>query len=45
MIQALPGVYERDILPKFRRRLLTEITPDDIRALCAKVNHAASTSS
>lgn len=31
------SVYERDILPAFRNRLLTEITPDDLRALCAKV--------
>ncbi|SKA31465.1 tyrosine-type recombinase/integrase [Consotaella salsifontis] len=30
-------IYERDILPKFRKRLLTEIEPDDLRALCAKV--------
>ncbi|MDZ5699864.1 tyrosine-type recombinase/integrase [Chelativorans sp. M5D2P16] len=31
------AIYERDILPKFRKRLLTEIEPDDLRALCAKV--------
>lgn len=30
-------VYERDIVPKFRNRLLTEITPDDLRVLCGKV--------
>lgn len=30
-------IYERDILPKFRKRLLAEITSDDLRALCAKV--------
>ena len=30
-------IYERDILPKFRKRLLGEITPDDLRALCVKV--------
>jgi hypothetical protein len=30
-------IYERDILPKFRNRLLTEIEPNDLRALCAKV--------
>ncbi|MBB5519726.1 tyrosine-type recombinase/integrase [Amphiplicatus metriothermophilus] len=30
-------IYERDILPKFRKRLLTEIEPDDLRALCGKV--------
>lgn len=31
------SIYERDILAKFRNRLLTEITPDDLRALCANV--------
>lgn len=31
------SIYERDILAKFRTRLLTEITPDDLRALCANV--------
>lgn len=31
------AVYERDILPTFRNRLLTEISPDDLRAMCAKV--------
>ncbi|TWB30482.1 tyrosine-type recombinase/integrase [Nitrospirillum bahiense] len=30
-------IYERDILPTFRNRLLTEIEPDDVRAMCAKV--------
>jgi integrase len=30
-------IYERDILPTFRNRLLTEISPDDLRAMCAKV--------
>lgn len=30
-------IYERDILPKFRKRLLAEIEPDDLRALCGKV--------
>lgn len=30
-------IYERDMLPVLRNRLLTEITPDDLRALCAKV--------
>lgn len=30
-------IYERDLLPAFRNRLLTEITPDDLRAVCAKV--------
>ena len=31
------AIYERDILPKYRNRLLTEITAEDLRALCAKV--------
>ena len=31
------SIYERDILPTFRNRLLTEISPDDLRAMCAKV--------
>ena len=31
------AIYERDILPTFRNRLLTEITPDDLRAMCGKV--------
>lgn len=31
------SVFERDILPTFRNRLLTEITPDDIRTMCGKV--------
>jgi len=31
------AVFERDILPTFRNRLLTEIVPDDLRKLCAKV--------
>ena len=31
------SVYERDILPTFRNRLLSKITPDDLRAVCAKV--------
>jgi integrase len=31
------SIYERDILPTFRNRLLPEITPDDLRAICAKV--------
>ena len=30
-------IYERDILPTFRNRLLTEISPDDLRTMCAKV--------
>lgn len=28
------SIFERELLPKWRNRLLTEITPDDLRALC-----------
>lgn len=31
------SIIDRDILPLFENRLLTEITPDDLRALCSKV--------
>ncbi|WMT88302.1 tyrosine-type recombinase/integrase [Pelagibacterium sp. 26DY04] len=31
------SIYERDILPTFRNRLLPEITPDDLRAMCVRV--------
>lgn len=31
------SIYERDILPTVRNRLLTEITPDDLRLMCGKV--------
>jgi len=31
------SIYERDVLPAFRNRLLTEIRLEDLRALCAKV--------
>jgi hypothetical protein len=31
------SIYDRDILPAWKSRLLTEITPDDLRALCKKV--------
>ena len=31
------AVFERDILPTFRNRLLTEISPNDLRAMCSKV--------
>ena len=31
------AIFERDMLPPLRNRLLHEITPDDLRALCAKV--------
>jgi integrase len=30
-------VYDRDIAPAWKKRLLTEITPEDLRGLCAKV--------
>jgi integrase len=31
------AIFDRDIVPVWRNRLLTEITPDDLRALCVKV--------
>lgn len=31
------SIYERDISPTFRNRLLTEIAPDDLRMMCGKV--------
>jgi len=31
------AIFDRDILPVWQNRLLTEITPDDLRALCLKV--------
>ena len=31
------AVFERDVLPTFRNRLLIEIVPDDLRRMCAKV--------
>jgi hypothetical protein len=30
-------IYDRDIAPTWKNRLMTEITPDDLRALCSKV--------
>jgi integrase len=30
-------VYDRDIAPAWQKRLLTEITPEDLRGLCRKV--------
>lgn len=30
-------IFERELLPVWRNRLLTEITGDDLRALCAKI--------
>src|SRR6201999_4547082 len=29
--------FDRDIAPSWKSRLLTEITPDDLRALCLQV--------
>jgi integrase len=31
------AIFDRDIYPAWKNRRLTEITPDDLRALCAKV--------
>lgn len=31
------AIFERELRPVWRNRLLTEITPDDLRALCAKI--------
>ena len=31
------SIFERDLLPAWRNRLLTEIEPDDLRAHCAKI--------
>lgn len=31
------SIIDRDLLPAFQNRLLTEISPDDLRALCNKV--------
>jgi integrase len=31
------AIFDRDILPVWKNRLLTEITPDDLRTLCLKV--------
>jgi integrase len=30
-------IFDRDIVPVWKNRLLTEVTPDDLRALCLKV--------
>lgn len=30
-------IYDRDIAAGWKSRLMTEITPDDLRALCNKV--------
>ena len=31
------SIFERELLPNWRNRLLTEIRPDDLRALCAAI--------
>jgi integrase len=31
------AIFDRDIVPAWKHRLLKEITPEDLRALCAKV--------
>ena len=31
------AIFERELFPVWRNRLLTEITPDDLRAHCAKI--------
>ena len=31
------SIFERELLPVWRNRLLTEITPDDLRAHCGKI--------
>ncbi len=31
------AIFERELLPVWRNRLLPEITPDDLRTLCAKI--------
>lgn len=31
------SIWERELLPRWRNRLLTEISPDDLRALCGKI--------
>ncbi|NTF47094.1 tyrosine-type recombinase/integrase [Rhizobium rhizogenes] len=31
------SIFERELLPVWRNRLLTEITPDDLRVLCGKI--------
>jgi integrase len=31
------AIFDRDIVPAWKNRLLTEISPDDLRALCNKV--------
>jgi integrase len=36
--RAMPRtIYERELLPVWRNRLLTEITPDDLKAHCGKI--------
>ncbi len=35
------SIFERELMPVWRNRLLTEITPDDLRAHCAKIPDSA----
>src|SRR3546814_8651365 len=34
------SIFERELLPKWRRRRLKEITPDDLRADCGEIGRA-----
>jgi integrase len=31
------AIFERELLPSWRKRLLSEVTPDDLRALCGAI--------
>src|SRR5665213_3651123 len=31
------AIFDRELAPNWKNRLLTEVTPDDLRALCAKI--------
>jgi integrase len=33
------AIFDRDVVPTWKNRLLKEITPEDLRALCAKVKN------
>ena len=37
------SIFERELLPVWRNRLLTEITPDDLRAHCGAIDAALRT--
>lgn len=32
-------IFDRDILPTFKNRLMTEVTPEDVRQLCGRVKN------